>query len=96
MTTDALMSLHNLVKPDAVKNPSKVRQHECIQKLMRAAQISSAEWALLQDQNRLLSEVNKEARIRQSTRSVVLGRAKVMSYEDLKAARVKRAANDKK
>ncbi|KAF1348904.1 hypothetical protein BDV97DRAFT_297078, partial [Delphinella strobiligena] len=71
VTTDALMSLHNLVKPDAVKNPSK-------------------------DQNRLLSEVNKEARIRQSTRSVVLGRAKVMSYEDLKAARVKRAANDKK
>lgn len=39
--------------------------------------------------------MNNEAKVRRSTKSVVLGKAKVMSYEDLSEARVKRAANDK-
>ncbi|KAF6223573.1 hypothetical protein HO133_000416 [Letharia lupina] len=39
--------------------------------------------------------MNNEAQVRRSTKSVVLGKAKVMSYEDLSEARVKRAAKDK-
>ena len=39
--------------------------------------------------------MNNEAKVRRSTKSVVLGKAKVMSYEDLSEARVKRAAKDK-
>jgi hypothetical protein len=38
--------------------------------------------------------VNNEAKVRRTTRSVVLGKAKVMSYEDLEEARAKRAARD--
>lgn len=50
---------------------------------MNAAQISFAERALLEDDNKLLIEQNNEAKRRRSTKSTVLGRAKVMSYEDL-------------
>jgi hypothetical protein len=46
------------------------------------------------DQIRFLYKVNNEAKVRRSTKSIVLGKAKVMSYEDLEEARVKRAAKD--
>jgi hypothetical protein len=39
-------------------------------------------------------KVNNEAKVRRSTKSVVLGKATVMSYEDLVKARVERAARD--
>ncbi|KAL8696242.1 MAG: hypothetical protein Q9201_007759 [Fulgogasparrea decipioides] len=39
--------------------------------------------------------MNNKAKVRRSTRSVVLGKAKVMSYEDLEEARAKRAAKEK-
>ncbi|KAL2040388.1 hypothetical protein N7G274_006831 [Stereocaulon virgatum] len=66
-----------------------------VQKLASAAQISFAKQTLFQDQNRILPKVNNEAKVRRSTRSVVLGKAKVMSYEDLEQARAKRAAKEK-
>ena len=39
-------------------------------------------------------EMNDEAKVRRSTRSVVLGTAKVMSYEEIEEARAKRSAKD--
>jgi hypothetical protein len=97
VTTEALTSLHNLIKQEAcaLNEPSKQRIQRHIQKLASAAQISFAKQALLQDQNRFLSKINNEAKVRRSTRSVVLGNAKVMSYEDLEEARAKRAAKEK-
>jgi hypothetical protein len=41
-----------------------------------------------------LIKINKEAKVRRSTRSVALGKAKVMSYEDLEEARAKRATKE--
>jgi hypothetical protein len=38
--------------------------------------------------------MNNEVKVRRSTRSVVLGKAKVMSFEDIEEARVKRAAKE--
>jgi hypothetical protein len=97
VTTEALTSLHNLIKQEAcaLNEPSKQRLQRHVQKLASAAQISFAKQALLQDQNRFLSKINNEAKVRRSTRSVVLGNAKVMSYEDLEEARAKRAAKEK-
>lgn len=43
---------------------------------------------------RLLFKQNNEARSRQSTRSTVVGKAKVMSYEDIVEAQGKRAAKE--
>jgi len=97
VTTEALASLHNLIKQDTSRSYelSTQRIRKRVQKLASAAQISFAECALLRDQNKFLTEINKEAKVRQSTRSLVLGKAKVMKWEDLEEARVHRAAKDK-
>ena len=91
------MSLHDLIKQDTstLDEPSKQRLQRRVQKLASAAQISFAKQGLLQDHNRLLAKINGEAKVRRATRSVVLGKAKVMSYEDLEEARAKRAAKEK-
>jgi len=96
-TAEALKLLHNLIKQDAcvLDEISKQRLQRRVQKLASAAQISFAECALLQDQNRFLSKINNETKVRRLTRLVVLGKAKVMSYEDLNEARAKRAAKEK-
>lgn len=56
VTTDALTSLQNLITQDAhaLDKASKQRLQRHVQKLASAAQISFAECALLQDQNRFL------------------------------------------
>ncbi|KAL6169275.1 hypothetical protein ACJQWK_04310 [Exserohilum turcicum] len=72
------------------------RLQKCVQKLASAAQISLEKQTLLQDQNEFLTKVNKEAQVRRSTRSIVLGKAKVMSFEDLEEARAKRAEKEEK
>jgi len=38
--------------------------------------------------------MNNEAKVRQSTKLVILGKAKVMSYKDIKEARAKRAVKE--
>ena len=96
VTTEALIPLQDLINQDAhaLDEMSKRRLQRHIQKLVNAAQISFAERALQRDQIRFLSKVNNEAKVRRSTKSVVLGKAKVMSYEDLEEARAKRAAKE--
>jgi hypothetical protein len=42
-----------------------------------------------------LSKINNEAEVRRSTKSQVLGKAKVISYEDLEEARAKRKEKEK-
>jgi hypothetical protein len=71
---------------------SKQRLQRHIQKFAKATQISFAERALQRDQIHFLKRVNNEAKVRRATKSLVLGKAKVMSYEDLEQARAKRAA----
>jgi hypothetical protein len=97
VTTQALTSLHNQIKQDAcaLNEPgSKQRLQKHVQKLASAAQISFAKQTLLQDQNPFLYKLNKEAKRCRSTKSLILGKAKVMSYEDLEEARAKCAAKE--
>jgi hypothetical protein len=42
----------------------------------------------------MLTRINNEAKVRRSTRSIVLGKAKVMSFEDIKVARAARATKE--
>ena len=92
MTAEALTSLRSLIEQDAhtLNETSKQR----LQKLANAAQVSFAEYALLLDENRLLFQQNNEAKCRQSTKSTVVGKAKVISYEDIVEAQAKRAAKE--
>lgn len=98
VTAEGLTPIHKLIKQDAhgLDEISKQRLHRHVQKIASAARISFAECALLQDQNRLLAKINGEAKVRRSTKSLILGKAKVMSYEDLSEARAKRAAAKEK
>ncbi|KAF5848074.1 hypothetical protein GGP41_009307 [Bipolaris sorokiniana] len=96
VTTEALTSLHDLITKDThvLKKMNKDRLQRRIQKLASAAKVSFAEQALLKDHNHFLLQINQEAKTRRSTKSVVLGKAKVMSFQDLKEARAKRAAKE--
>ena len=97
VTTEALTSLHNLITKDThvLKKTSKDRLQRRIQKLASAAKVSFAEQALFKDRNHFLLQINREAKTRRSTKSIVLGKAKVMSFEDLEEARAKRAAKER-
>jgi hypothetical protein len=66
-----------------------------VQKLASAAKISFTKQSLLQDHNRLLYRINSEAKVRRPTRSLVIGTAKVMEWEDLERARAERTSKDK-
>jgi hypothetical protein len=100
---EGLVSLQNLIKQDAytLNGASIQRLERHVQKLAHAAQASFAErafldakCALLDNRNQMLTRMNNEAKVRRSTRSVVLGKAKVMSFEDIEVARAARAAKD--
>jgi hypothetical protein len=56
----------------------------------KAFQKSSAMSILQEDRIQFLTTINNEAKVRRSTKSLVLGKAKVMSYEDLEEVRAKR------
>jgi hypothetical protein len=88
-----LTSLHDLIVRDThaldVKNKDHLQKR--IQILASTTKVSFAAQALIKDRNQFLLEINCEAKARQSTKSLVLGKAKVMSFEDLKEPRVKRA-----
>jgi hypothetical protein len=96
VSAEALTSLHNIIKQEAQTHngPSVQRLQRHVQKLANAAQVSFADRALLRDQNQFLHRMNNEAKVRRSTRSVVLGKAKVMSFEDIEEARAKRATKE--
>ncbi len=62
--------------------------------MANAARVSLAKSAIQSDQIRFLLKINDEAKVRRSTKSIILGKAKVMSYEDLEEARSKRAEKE--
>jgi hypothetical protein len=97
VSAEALISLQNhIIKRDAhtldATNKQNLQRH--IQKLTNAAQTSLAKGALQHDQIEFLLRVNNEAKVRRSTKSLVLGKAKVMSYEDLIVKRIEREAKE--
>ena len=95
VSVEGLLSLQNLIKQDALtlNEASTQRLERHVQKLAHAAQVSFAERALLENRNQMLTRMNNEAKVGR-TRSVVLGKAKVMSFEDIEVARAARAAKD--
>lgn len=64
------------------------------QKCAKGFQQYSATNILQADRIQFLTTINNEAKVRRSTKSLVLGKAKVMSYEDLEEARAKRLVKE--
>ena len=97
VSAEALASLRNvIIQQDAysLDETSKQRLQRHVQKLASATQMFLAKSALQQDQIQFLTAINNEAKLRRSTKSIVLGKAKVMSYEDLVAKRLEREAKE--
>ena len=94
MSPSAVMSLHNFIiqkqahAPDKTSNQSLERY---VRKLTKAAQTFFTQCVLQRNQIQFLTKMNDESKVRRSTKLEVLGKAKVMSYEDLKDEREKRA-----
>jgi hypothetical protein len=96
MSAEGFMSLQNLIiKQDAhtLDDTSKQKSERHVLKLTKADQMFLVKGALQDDQIQFLTTINNEAKVRRSTKSLVLGTAKVMSYED-EAARAKRAEKE--
>jgi hypothetical protein len=85
-----------MIKRDAheLDEVSKERLGRHVQKIVNAAHTSFSKNSLLEERMEFLTTINNEAKVRRSARSIMLGKAKVMSYEDLEEARAKRAAKD--
>lgn len=93
ITAEAIRSLHNIIEQDTHGLAEASRQR--LETLANAALISFAECALLEDKNQLLFKQNDKAKRRQTAKSTVVGKAKVMSFEDIEEARAKRAEKEK-
>jgi len=94
VSAKGFMSLQNLIiKQNAytLDDTSKQKLERHVLKLTKAGQMFLVKDALQEDQIQFLNTINNKAKVQRSTKSLVLGKAKVMSYEDLKEARVKRA-----
>jgi hypothetical protein len=96
VSLEAVASLRILIEQDAhlQDDTSRQRLRRRLQKLTNATQLSFAERALLQDQNAFLNRINNEAKVRRSTKSEIIGTARVMSFEDLDRARTARSLKD--
>jgi hypothetical protein len=92
ITSEALTLLQSRVEKDSqlLDSHSKLR----VQKLISAAEKTLAERALLLNEIRILFEQNNESNCRKSTRSTIVSKAKVMSYEDFVDAQAKRDAKE--
>ena len=73
---------------------SSQRKERLQQKVSDAAQRFFAKNALLYDQNRFLTEMNDESKARRAAKSAILGKAKVMTWEDLEKARAEHAVKE--
>ena len=97
VSVEALMSLQNLIvtrDAQSLDARAKCSQQRHLQKLTKAAEIFLAKNALQRDQIQFLLKMNNEAKARRSTKSLIIGRARVASYEDLIEARTERMKKD--
>ncbi|KAL9082613.1 MAG: hypothetical protein Q9165_008844 [Trypethelium subeluteriae] len=91
VTSDALTLLCSLIEQHT--NSLDERAKHYVEKLRNAAKKWAAECAILLDEKKLLFEQNNKSNVRKSTRSIVVRKAKVMTWEELekaKAARVEK------
>ncbi|KAF2786344.1 hypothetical protein K505DRAFT_380340 [Melanomma pulvis-pyrius CBS 109.77] len=85
-----------MIKHTTNDESSTQRKERLQQKVSKAALTVFTKNALLRDQNRFLKGINNEGKARRSTKSKILGRAKVITFEDLQIARAEDEAKEAK
>jgi hypothetical protein len=79
MSEEALVSLQNLISKrhtHSLDETSKQSLEKHVEKIVKIARTTLATSAIQKDQIRFLIKVNNEAKVRRSTRSTILGKAK--------------------
>jgi hypothetical protein len=97
VSAEAFISLQNLIiqqDAHALDETSKQNLARHLQKCTKAFQKSSAQGILQENRIQFLTTINNEAKVRRSTKSLILGKAKVMSYKDLEEAQAKRVVKE--
>lgn len=92
ITSKILLGLRKEVEQhvDIFNSSTKVR----LQKLSNVARKTFAKRAFLLDENRLLLSRTTRAVVRESVKSIVVDKAKVISYDDIVEAKIKRETKD--
>ncbi|KAH6643506.1 hypothetical protein C7974DRAFT_298621 [Boeremia exigua] len=89
LSSEALKDVLNQIKQCSRSD----QQHsKLVQKLANAVEKSIARQALDENYIKVLRTANNEAKPRRSTKSKILGKARVMTYEDIVAERARRDA----
>jgi hypothetical protein len=99
VSAEAFTSLQNTIVREDARNlghVDKQRLMRRIEKLAKAGKVLLARSVLQEGHIRFLHKINNEGEARRSTRAMVLGTAKVMSWEDLEEAKAKRAKQKEK
>ncbi|KAJ4329615.1 hypothetical protein N0V87_010713 [Didymella glomerata] len=94
---EGLTSLRNLIMKqdaDALEEGKKAKLLKHVNLFAKAAQLSFTKTALQQNHIQLLLKVNDEAKVRRSTKSLILRTGMVMGFEELQKKRAKRADDD--
>lgn len=94
VSAEALTSLLHMIKQVSDDETSRKHKERLQQKVTTAAQTFLAKIVLLEERNQFLTNINDEGKVRRSTKSETLGKARVMSYEDLEMARAERAIKE--
>jgi len=89
-TSEGITLLSKKLEQDIGDLDSPVKRR--FAKFRNAVEKSLADYSLLRADNKHLFDQNNEKKTRASTRSTVIGRAKIMTYDDLAVARNKRGA----
>ena len=90
-TSDSLMSLRKKIDKRLAGDGELDRSCKTqIQKLANAVEKAFADRAILLDENLLLFEQNNERNTRKSIKATAVGKAKVLSYEDIVEAQRQR------
>jgi hypothetical protein len=92
ITSEHLVSLRRTIEQNTHIPDSHSQQH--LQKLANAAERAMTARDLLFQENSDLFKQNNESNTRASTKSTVVGKARVMSFEDITEARKKRDEKD--
>jgi hypothetical protein len=69
---EAFLSLYIMIQQDTSNRTSMTRVQRRVQKLANAGHKAIAYYALLEHEKQLLEKINNEAKVRRSTKSIVL------------------------
>ncbi|KAJ6117814.1 hypothetical protein N7523_005565 [Penicillium sp. IBT 18751x] len=88
VTFDGICFLRKTIEEDVCSLDARGKL--CLQKMLNATEKAFSEHSLLLQRNQELFQQNNEKKIRQGVKSTVVGKAKVMKYEDIVEAKRKR------